>query len=74
MVIVGNKVRAPSDRDFLISSLPDQEFLGFIPYDQAIVDADLANKSLFDASSVVTDEVTNIYQKLVSVKENAGFK
>jgi CO dehydrogenase maturation factor len=68
MVIVGNKVRAPSDRDFLISSLPDLEFLGFIPYDQAIVDADLANKSLFDASSVVTDEVMNIYQKLVSVK------
>ena len=74
MVIVGNKVRAPSDRDFLISSLPDLEFLGFIPYDQAIVDADLADKSLFDASSVVTDEVMNIYQKLVSVKENAGFK
>ncbi len=74
MVIVGNKVRAPSDRDFLISSLPDLEFLGFIPYDQAIVDADLANKSLFDASSAVTDEVMNIYQKLVSVKENAGFK
>jgi CO dehydrogenase maturation factor len=68
MVIVGNKVRAPSDRDFLISSLPDLEFLGFIPYDQAIVDADLANKSLFDASSVVTNEVMNIYQKLVSVK------
>ncbi|MEE9366353.1 MAG: carbon monoxide dehydrogenase accessory protein CooC [Dehalococcoidales bacterium] len=73
MAVVGNKVRAPSDRDFLISSLPDLEFLGFIPYDQAIVDADLADKSLFDASSVVTDEVMNIYQKLVSVKENAGF-
>ena len=74
IAVVGNKVRAPSDRDFLISSLPDLEFLGFIPYDQAIVDADLADKSLFDASSVVTDEVMNIYQKLVSVKENAGFK
>ncbi len=74
MAVVGNKVRAPSDRDFLISSLPDLEFLGFIPYDQAIVDADLADKSLFDASSVVTDEVMNIYQKLVSVKENARFK
>ncbi|MFH1925890.1 MAG: carbon monoxide dehydrogenase, partial [Chloroflexota bacterium] len=74
IAVVGNKVRAPSDRDFLISSLPDLEFLGFIPYDQAIVDADLADKSLFDASSAVTDEVMNIYQKLVSVKENARFK
>jgi CO dehydrogenase maturation factor len=74
MAVVGNKVRAPSDRDFLISSLPDLEFLGFVPYDQAIVDADLANKSLLDASSVVTEEVRNIYRKLVTVKENAGFK
>ena len=74
MAVVGNKVRAPSDRDFLISSLPDREFLGFIPYDQAIVDADLANKSLFDASSTVTNEVKNIYQRLVSVKETVGLK
>ena len=74
MAVVGNKVRAPSDRDFLTSSLPDLEFLGFIPYDKAIVDADLANKSLFDASPAVSKEVTDIYKKLVTAKESAGLK
>ena len=70
----GNKIRTQSDRDFLISSLPDLEFLGFIPYDQAIVDADLANQPLVDASPVVMNEVKNIYQKLITLKETAGFK
>ncbi len=69
MAVVGNKVRTQSDRDFLISSLPDLEFLGFISYDQAIVDADLADKPLFEASPAVTNEVKDIYRKLVAIKE-----
>jgi len=67
MAVVGNKVRSPADRQFLISSLPGFEFLGFIPYDQAIVDADLGNRSLLGASPQVTEEVKKIYRKLVSV-------
>lgn len=69
IAVVGNKVRNQSDREFLISSLPDFEFLGFIPYDQAIVDADLANLPVLDASPQVTNEVKNIYRKLVAGTE-----
>ncbi len=65
MAVVGNKVRSQSDREFLISSLATFEFLGFIPYDQAIVDADLANLPLLDASPQVTTEVKNIYRKIL---------
>jgi len=74
IAVVGNKVRTQSDRDFLTTSLPDLAFLGFMPYDQAIVDADLANQSLVDASPVVMNEVKNIYQSLVNVKETVQFK
>ncbi|HEY51649.1 MAG TPA: hypothetical protein G4O20_07595 [Dehalococcoidia bacterium] len=74
MAAVGNKIRSQSDHDFLISSLPDLEFLGFIPYDQAIVDADLANQPLVNASPVVMSEVKNIYQKLATIKETASYK
>ncbi len=63
---VGNKLRSQSDKDFLISRLPRFEFLGFIPYDQAIVDADLADVSVIDASQPVISEVKNIYQALLS--------
>jgi CO dehydrogenase maturation factor len=66
IAIVGNKVRGESEREFLTSSLPDFEFLGFIPYDQAVVDADLANRPLFGSSPQVINEVRNIYQALLA--------
>jgi len=65
IAIVGNKIRSQSDREFLTSSLPDFEFLGFIPYDQAIIDADLANLPLLDSSQQINNEVENIYQALL---------
>jgi CO dehydrogenase maturation factor len=65
IAIVANKVRSQSDREFLTSSLPDFEFLGFIPYDQAIVKADLANLPVLEASQQALDEVRNIYHALV---------
>jgi len=66
IAVVANKVRSQADREFLTSSLPGFEFLGFIPYDQAIVDADLANRSLSQSSPQIFNEVRNIYQALLS--------
>jgi len=41
VALVGNKIRGERDREFLMSSLPDYRFLGFIPYDEEIIEADL---------------------------------
>ncbi len=64
IAIVANKVRSQADREFLTSNLPGFEFLGFIPYDQAIVDADLANRSISESNPQIMNEVRNIYQAL----------
>ena len=69
---MGNKLRSQADREFLVSNLPGFEFLGFIPYDQAVVDADQANLPIFDASRQVITEVRNIYQALVSAAQISG--
>jgi CO dehydrogenase maturation factor len=66
IAIVANKVRNQTDKDFIIGSLPGMEFLGFIPYDQAVVEADLAGQSPLVASREVTNEARNIYQSLLS--------
>ena len=66
IAVVGNKLRSQSEREFLISSLPNFEFLGFIPYDQAIVEADLANLPILDSSQQIITEVKNIYEALLS--------
>jgi len=66
IAVVGNKIKSQSEKEFLVTSLPDLEFLGFIPYDQALMDADLANLPLLDSSQPIIAEVKNIYQALVS--------
>ena len=66
IVLVGSKVRSQSDKDFLVSTLPNFEFLGFIPYDTKIIEADQANLSVLDASQPVCAEAKNIYESLVS--------
>ncbi len=68
IAVVGNKIRSHQEKDFLTSNLPGYEFLGFIPYDQAIVDADLANLPLTDSSQQIINEVRNIYHALLSTK------
>ena len=71
VAVVGNKVRNQSDREFLTASLPGFEFLGFIPYDQAVVDADLAGLSPIDSSQQVIAAVKDIYQALLSNAKTA---
>ena len=66
IAVVGNKVRSQSEKEFLISSMPGFEFLGFIAYDQTIVDADLGNLPLVDASQQIITDVRNIHQALLS--------
>jgi CO dehydrogenase maturation factor len=67
IAVVGNKIRSKSDKEFITSGLPGIEILGFIPYDPAITEADLANRPLFTASPQTAKEVKNIYDKLVSL-------
>ncbi len=64
IAVVGNKIQNQTEQEFIISSLPDHEFLGFIPYDQAIVAADLANIPPFGVSTQIDREIKNIYHKL----------
>jgi CO dehydrogenase maturation factor len=42
IALVGNKIRSDKDRDFLLGRLPEFRFLGFIPYDDQIIEADLS--------------------------------
>ncbi len=69
IVVVGNKVRNQSDREFLTSNLSDFDFLGFIPYDQAVIDADLANLSPLEASQPVRAAVKGIFWALLATAE-----
>jgi len=49
--VVGNKIRDENDEDFLRRHLADFEFLGFLPYDDTLIEADLNAISPFDTDS-----------------------
>ncbi|MDD5127676.1 MAG: carbon monoxide dehydrogenase accessory protein CooC [Dehalococcoidales bacterium] len=68
--IVGNKIKTEAEKEFITASLPSFDFLGFIPYNQAIIDADMAGKSVFEASCRVAAEIENIFRKLLTVTQN----
>jgi len=74
IAIVGNKIRSEADIEFIKSSLPGIEILGFISYDPAINEADLANQPLFTASPQTAKEVKNIYDKLMSASRQPSVK
>jgi CO dehydrogenase maturation factor len=66
IAVVGNKIRNESEKEFISASLPGSEFLGFIPYDPAITEADLARRPILESSRAAAEEVKKIYAKLVS--------
>ena len=66
--VVANKVRSEKDRDFLLAAMPDFEFLGFIPYDQSIIEAGLGNSPLSSLSSAVISQVKDIAARLSAGK------
>ncbi len=55
IAVVGNKVRGSSDEEFLRAAMPDFDFLGFLPHDDALIEADLKGLSPYDVDSPAID-------------------
>ncbi len=57
IAVVGNKIRGQKDEDFLRKHLAGFEFIGFLPYDDALIEADLDGLSPFDVESTAKEKV-----------------
>ena len=64
IAVVGSKIRGSKDEDFLRKHLGEFEFIGFIPYDDALIEADLEGLSPYDVESSAKDEVQAMIDKL----------
>jgi len=60
IAVVGNKVRGPKDEAFITKHLADFPILGFLPYNDALVEADLGGVSPYDTDSPAKAEVARI--------------
>ncbi|MDM8517387.1 carbon monoxide dehydrogenase accessory protein CooC, partial [Desulfobacterales bacterium HSG16] len=63
--VIGNKIRNPNDRKFLENNLNDFPLFGFLPYDDALITADLEGISPFDTKSSAIVEINRIIEKLL---------
>ncbi len=63
--VVGNKIRGDKDIEFLKKHLSDFDFLGFLPYDNALIEADLEGVSPFDVPSSTKTEVVRMAKELL---------
>ena len=62
--VVGNKVRGPEDRHFLERALEGFPLLGFIPYDQQIIQADLRGEFAGQVDGATQEALENIARHL----------
>jgi CO dehydrogenase maturation factor len=64
IAVVGNKIRGPKDEAFLKEHLDGFEFLGFLPFDDALIEADLQGQSPFDVDSAAITVVKEMISRL----------
>ena len=64
IAVVGNKIRSSKDEEFLKKHLADYEFLGFLPYNDALIEADLEGISPYETNSPANSIVEGMIDRL----------
>jgi CO dehydrogenase maturation factor len=68
VLIVGNKVRNDRDQEFLVKALKGFEFLGFMEYDQDIIEADLMSVCPADNADKAKQTISGMTDRLLQLK------
>jgi CO dehydrogenase maturation factor len=64
VAVVGNKIRSAADEKFLRTNLPDFPILGFIPFDDKIIEADLHGRPPYEAVPALAEVTKTIGENL----------
>jgi len=64
VAVVGNKIRRAADEEFLRAHMPDFEFLGFLPLDDRLIEADLKGISPHDTDSPAKAKVKEMVGRI----------
>jgi len=67
VLLVGSKTRGPEDRHFLRQALINFQFLGFIDYDPAIIQADISDTCPADLSPNAKQAADKMAQRLMDM-------
>jgi len=62
--VVGNKIRKPADQEFLAQQIPQGDILGFIAYDDGVVEADKQAGSPLLAGEAIEQAIRSIKETI----------
>jgi len=62
--VVANKIRNQKDEHFIMDNIKKEEFLGFIYYNEDVINSDRSNLSPYDNSEKTREEIKYIKQKI----------
>ena len=62
--LIGNKIRSEKDKEFLLSHMPDFQFLGFVPFKSDIIEADLEGVPPFEKDQEGLMRIKEMIEKL----------
>jgi len=62
--VVGNKIRKEQDQAFIREHLPGDELLGFLPFSEKAIEADMKGIAIFDADEKLVAEAKRIKDTL----------
>jgi len=60
IALVGNRIRSAEDEAYLTGVLPDMPFVGFIPHDDRIREAEVSGRSVWGSSEQVSEAIRKI--------------
>ena len=63
--LVGNKIRGQVDQEFLEKYLTGFNWLGFLPYDEEIIEADLTGECPYDRNTPAKEVVREIAESII---------
>jgi len=64
VAVVANKIRGAADEEFLRKNLPDLPILGFIPFDNRIIEADLQGRPPYEGNPALEEVARGIALQL----------
>ncbi len=64
LYLVGNRVRSEADEAFIRQIAGDLPILGFLPYDQQVIEADLTGQAVFDIAPETVAAAKLIWEQL----------
>ena len=64
--VVANKIRSESDEEFIRERIPEDALLGFIHFNEEVIDADRNGLSPYDVSAGALEEIRRIKEKIDS--------